>query len=87
MTDGTGGEGDRIHPPDLARFRESRSRSDIRLPNVAVLIGSNGSGKTALLRAMTATIEFVVRSFELAPSAGIPYFVPFLSSPMQAEPT
>ena len=38
--------------PDLACFRQSVSRPDVRLPTVAVLMGPNGSGKTTLLRAL-----------------------------------
>ena len=65
--------------PSLPRFRESRSRPDVRLPSVVVLIGPNGAGKTALLRAMTATVDFVVHSIGLDSSDPIPYFLPFLS--------
>ncbi|MYD13241.1 MAG: ATP-binding protein [Gemmatimonadetes bacterium] len=38
--------------PDLACFRRSAARPDVRLPTVAVLMGPNGSGKTTLLRAL-----------------------------------
>ena len=38
--------------PDLACFRRSAARHDVRLPTVAVLMGPNGSGKTTLLRAL-----------------------------------
>ena len=38
--------------PDLACFRRSIARPDVRLPAVAVLMGANGSGKTTLLRAL-----------------------------------
>ena len=38
--------------PDLACFRRSAARPDVRLPTVAVLMGPNASGKTTLLRAL-----------------------------------
>ncbi len=38
--------------PDLACFRRSAAKPDVRLPTVAVLMGPNGSGKTTLLRAL-----------------------------------
>ena len=73
--------------PNQPRFRESRSRPEVRLPSVAVLIGPNGAGKTALLRAMTATIDFVVHSIGLDSFEPVPYFVPFLSPRARAGPT
>ncbi len=73
--------------PNLPRFRESRSRPEVRLPSVVVLVGPNGAGKTALLRAMTSTIDFVVHSIGLASSDSIPYFLPFLSSSGQTGST
>jgi predicted ATP-dependent endonuclease of OLD family len=73
--------------PDLPRFRQAHSRNGVRLPSVIAFIGPNGSGKTTLLRAITETIEFAHRSFDLGPSQNIPYFLPFLSSESQAAPT
>jgi len=73
--------------PNQPRFRESRSRPDVRLPSVVVLIGPNGAGKTALLRAMTATIDFVVHSIGLDSFEPVPYFLPFLSPPARTGPT
>ena len=73
--------------PDLPRFRQAHSRNGVRLPSVIAFIGPNGSGKTALVRAITETIEFAHRSFDLGPSQNIPYFLPFLSSESQAAPT
>ena len=73
--------------PSLPRFRESRSRPDVRLPSVVVLVGPNGAGKTALLRAMTATVDFVVHSIGLDSSDPIPYFLPFLSPSARTGPT
>lgn len=73
--------------PDLPRFRQAHSRNGVRLPSVIAFIGPNGSGKTTLLRAITETIEFAHRSFDLGPSQDIPYFLPFLSSESQVAPT
>ena len=73
--------------PNQPRFRESRARPEVRLPSVVVLIGPNGAGKTALLRAMTATIDFVVHSIGLDSFEPVPYFVPFLSPRARAGPT
>ena len=41
--------------PDLPRFRRSIAKPDFRLPSVVVLMGPNGSGKTALLDALVST--------------------------------
>ena len=73
--------------PDLPRFRQAHSGNGVRLPSVIAFIGPNGSGKTTLLRAITESIEFAHRSFDLGGSQNIPYFLPFLSSDAQAAPT
>ena len=74
--------------PEIPCFRRSLSRPDTRLASVAVLVGPNGSGKTALLRAMMETIRFVATSFERQRAAtGIPEFVPFLSPETRRAPT
>ena len=49
--------------------------------------GPNGAGKTALLRAMTATVDFVVHSIGLDSSDPIPNFLPFLSPSARTGPT
>ena len=67
--------------PDLACFRRSAAKPDVRLPAVAVLIGPNGSGKTTLLRALV-DLGRVVSS----PTDTV-HFVPFLSDQTRWEPT
>ena len=72
--------------PDLPRFRQSPSDPDIRLPTVVALFGPNGSGKTTILKAMTATMQFITQSFRLEPRADIPNFVPFRHTEMAEKP-
>ena len=38
--------------PERPYFQHSCSRLDVRIPSVVALVGPNGSGKTALLRAL-----------------------------------
>ena len=74
--------------PVLTRFRRSIARPTVRLPSVAVLIGPNGSGKTALLDALLATIR--VASWLPPPSEhAIPLaeLNPFASEETRSEPT
>ena len=74
--------------PEMSCFRRSRSRPDIRLPSVLVLVGPNGSGKTALLRAIAATVRFATNSYMQHPlSEGIPEFIPFLAPDTRIAPT
>ena len=65
-------------------FRHSIARPDARLPSVVALVGPNGSGKTAMLRAIVETIRFAAHSYD-QPSIGA--FVPFLSPQTKAAPT
>ncbi len=74
--------------PEMSCFKRSVSRPDTRLPSVVVLVGPNGSGKTALLRAMMATVRFVATSFEHhRTDKSIPAFIPFLSPETRRAPT
>ena len=66
--------------PDMARFRPSLSRPDVRLPTVAAFVGPNGSGKSTILRALIATLHFLVNSSEINPGSPILSFVPFLAN-------
>ncbi len=69
--------------PDLACFRRSAAKPDVRLPSVAVLLGPNGSGKTTLLRALVDVIRIATTVSHKVP---IP-MVPFLSKQTQWDPT
>jgi energy-coupling factor transporter ATP-binding protein EcfA2 len=73
--------------PALDRFEPVLGRLPIRLPRVVGFFGPNASGKTTLLRAITSVISFVANSFELAPDAKLPYFVPFGSRLYFDKPT
>jgi hypothetical protein len=65
--------------PEMDRFRRSVSRQDVRLPTVAAFVGPNGCGKSAILRAVIATLNFLINSSEIAPGSPIQYFIPFLT--------
>ena len=67
--------------PDLACFRRSAAKPDIRLPTVAVLMGPNGSGKTTLLRALVDLGRIVS-----SPTNAV-HLLPFSSSKTRWEPT
>ena len=72
---------------DLPRFRQSEAKPDVRLPFVAVLVGPNGSGKTALLRALT---QIALIAFSASPTERhnpLEAILPFASSKTVEEPT
>ena len=73
--------------PEMSCFRGSHSRPDIRLPSVVILVGPNGSGKTALLRAMKVTFRFAAVSYRHHHSDSTGEFIPFLSSETITAPT
>lgn len=74
--------------PEMPCFRRSLSRSETRLPSVVVLVGPNGSGKTVLLRAILAAMNFAASSFGRHLSTeGIPEFVSFRSPETRKAPT
>ena len=74
--------------PKLSRFRRSAADPRFRLPAVVVLVGPNGSGKTALLSALVATARIASTpppsSEEQSP---IRMLMPFLSKEAIREPT
>lgn len=73
--------------PDHPRFRSGAAAPGPRLPTTVVLIGPNGSGKTTVLRAITATTSFMARSFGYRPGEGILGFFAFKSRESRLEPT
>lgn len=60
--------------PDLPCFIDSRSDSDTRLPAVVGIFGSNASGKSTVLRAITSAFSFCVQSVDWQLSALAPLF-------------
>ena len=60
--------------PDLACFRRSEAKPDVRLPAVAVLMGPNGSGKSTLLRALVDVIRIASILQHQPPLRLLPFF-------------
>lgn len=73
--------------PEDDRFRRSPSRSDTRLPTVVGLFGPNASGKSTIIRAITAMVAFATRSFDLPVDSPPIYFLPHASREWSGEPT
>ncbi len=73
--------------PKLPRFLASNAREDIRIPSVVALFGPNASGKSTLLRALTATVSFVKDSFHWTVDSNILGFQPFMSEDMRSKET
>ena len=74
--------------PDLPRFRRSVANPKLRLPAVVVLMGANGSGKTALLDALVSVARVAGLSVPAGPdTAPITMLTPFFSEPWVGEPT
>jgi predicted ATP-dependent endonuclease of OLD family len=73
--------------PDMDRFRRSLSQPDVRLPTVAAFVGPNGSGKSTILRAVIATLQFLINSSEIDPGSPIQYVIPFLKTTHTSKPT
>jgi hypothetical protein len=63
--------------PDLGCFRDSRAVPDQRLPLIIGIYGPNASGKSTVLRAITAAAWFIQHSFNLPPGNAIPLFNPY----------
>ena len=73
--------------PDLHCFSDSQPGPDYRLPSVVGIYGPNASGKSTVLRALTATVAFVQNSFGLPPQNAIPFFNPFANHEGMNRPT
>lgn len=73
--------------PDLECFRDSQSMPGLRLPVIVALYGPNASGKSTVLRAITATANFVLHSFTGSPDGAIPLFSPFANNDWAGQPT
>lgn len=63
--------------PNLPCFSVSRLTSDIRLPVVIGIFGSNASGKSTVLRAIISAFLFCIHSFDWQPNALAPLFQPY----------
>ena len=72
--------------PDKAWLRCPTLQPGIRVPSVIVLIGPNGSGKTAWLRALADTIRFAAHSYG-SPLGNINLFPAFVSEEAFEKPT
>jgi uncharacterized protein len=63
--------------PDLGCFRDSKAVPGQRLPLIVGIYGPNASGKSTVLRAVTATAWFIQNTFNLPPENAIPLFNPY----------
>ncbi len=72
--------------PERPWLRHPLPGSAVRVPTVAVLIGPNGSGKTAWLRALANTIRFATQSYAL-PLGPVSLFPAFACLDALKEPT
>ena len=72
--------------PDNVWLRHPTSQPALRVPTVIALIGPNGSGKTAWLRALADTIRFAAHSYGNPPGP-IHQFPAFASNEAYAKPT
>ena len=72
--------------PDLPRFRQSAAKPDVRLPSVVVLMGPNGSGKTALLKALTQIALIASSASPAEQNKPLELVFPFSSAKTMGEP-
>ena len=72
--------------PDQVWLRSPTLQPTLRVPTVIALIGPNGSGKTAWLRALADTIRFAARSYG-NPPGHISQFPAFASNEAFTKPT
>jgi hypothetical protein len=73
--------------PGLGCFRDSRAVRGRRLPLIVGIYGPNASGKSTIVRAITATASFVQHSFALQPNSAIPLFNPYAHNDWWNLPT
>lgn len=74
--------------PDLPRFRRSVANPRLRLPTVVVLMGANGSGKTALLDALVSVTRVAGHAVPFGTDAApIRILTPFFSRACTGQPT
>ena len=72
--------------PERSWLRSSASGPAVRVPTVIALIGPNGSGKTACLRALADTVRFTTQSYGYQPGP-VQQFPAFASPVSLARPT
>ena len=72
--------------PESVWVRRPTGNPRLRVPTVIVLIGPNGSGKTAWLRALADTVRFAAHSYGNSPGS-IPQFPAFASDESMSKPT
>ena len=73
--------------PESAWLRRPASKPGLRVPAVIALVGPNGSGKTAWLRALADTIRFAAYSYGNLPGPIRQQFPAFASSEALTKPT
>ncbi len=66
--------------PDLGCFRDSWAVPTQRFPLIIGVYGPNASGKSTVLRGITATASFVQHSFSILPNNAIPLFNPYVTN-------
>ena len=76
-----------LNAPELPCFHHARASEHQRLPLIVGIYGSNASGKSTVLRAITTTAWFVQHSFTLAPNKQIPLFNPYAHNDWWNLPT
>lgn len=74
--------------PEADRFRTGLAAPRTRAPTTVAVYGRNASGKSTLLRAITAAVDFALYSFSgLAPGAEIHFIAPFSKMENLRQPT
>ena len=73
--------------PDLGSFRDSAALPGVRFPTAIGFFGPNASGKSNMLRALSATATFARHSFSIPPLEAIPLFQPYATKGWWDRPT